>query len=177
MKALVLAAVAAVPAHAAEVHFCWQGNAGYALSGRMTFPDHLVAADRITETDVTAFDITGYRDGTPVGQWSLSDLGPRTSWNLNFLPGQMVFAVGGYSDGDNGQQWNASGDATDCGTPGFGFNAGASAQDICLNGQFIVESGISHDVPLSAHPADTLRDCPSGAQLSLLAASDQRVVP
>lgn len=178
MRALALAvAVAATPLQAAEVQFCWIGSAGYALTGRMVFPSELARADRITEAEVTAFEIIGYRDGHTVGRWSLDDLRAQTAWNLNFLPREMRFATGGRSDSDDGQQWNANGDATDCGSPGFGFNAGASAQDLCLDGRFIIESGVAHDTPLLAQPAGGLLTCAKEAQLSMLVPSDQPATP
>jgi hypothetical protein len=170
-------ALFACPANAAELQFCWIGEAGYTLAGRMVFPDHLDEADRITEADVTAFDIVGYHENRFVGQWSLTDLRPDTSWNLNFLPREMRFATGGTSSGDEGQQWNADGSATDCGNPGFGFNSGASAQDICLDGDFIVESGIDPTAPLMAQPTSAPLDCPQPAQISLLRLPDQTSTP
>ncbi len=178
MKAPILAAaLVAAPVHAVEVQFCWIGNAGYSLTGEMAFPDRLAAADRITEADVTAFDITGYRDGAIIGRWSLTDLRPGTSWNLNFSPREMRFATGGNSTDDDGQQWNASGSATDCGNPGFGFNAGASAQDICLDGQFIQESGISYDTVLPAQVGNDASNCEAVPQISMLRVSDQPLTP
>jgi hypothetical protein len=46
------------------------------------------------------------------------------------------------------QVWNAGGNVTDCGNPGFGFNGGNRAQDVCVNGAFIDESGIDPATPL-----------------------------
>jgi hypothetical protein len=89
----------------------------------------------------------------------------------------MRFATGGRSDSDDGQQWNANGDATDCGNPGLGFNAGASAQDLCLDGRFIIESGVAHDTPLLAQPAGGLLACASEVQLSMLVPPDQPATP
>jgi hypothetical protein len=178
MKPLFLAAaVVAAPLQAAEVQFCWIGSAGYSLTGRMAFPDSLASADRITEADVTAFEIFGYRDGHAVGRWSLADLRAETAWNLNFLPREMRFATGGRSDSDDGQQWNANGDATDCGTPGFGFNVGATAQDLCIDGRFVIESGVAHDAPLLAQATGVPLSCAADAQLSLLRPSDQAATP
>jgi hypothetical protein len=178
MRALGLViALVAFPANSAELQFCWIGQAGYTLVGRMVFPDHLDMADRITEADVTAFHMIGYHENRFVGQWSLTDLRPETSWNLNFLPREMRFATGRTSSSDDGQQWNADGTATDCGNPGFGFNAGASAQDICLNGQFIEESGIDPTTPLMAQPVSTPLDCDEPAQISLLRSLDQAFTP
>ena len=166
---LVIAALAASPAGAVEVQFCWLGAAGYSLAGTMAFPDTLATADRITEADVTGFTMTGYRDGVPVGSWSLAQLSDQTSWNVNFLPREMRFATGGFSDTASGQQWNADGSATNCGNPGLGFNAGGGAQDLCLDGVFVVESGVAPETPLLAYPAGSAPDCTATLQLSLSA--------
>jgi len=166
---LVIAALAASPAGAVEVQFCWLGAAGYSLAGTMAFPDPLATADRITEADVTGFKMTGYRDGVPVGSWSLDKLTGGTDWNLNFSPREMRFMTGGYSDSDTGQQWNASGEMTDCGTPGLGFNAGGGAQDLCLDGVFVVESGVAPETPLLAYPAGSAPICTATVHLSLSA--------
>ncbi len=164
----VAACLACGPINAAEVKFCWQGVAGYSVTGRMRFPDQLAKAERITETDVTGFEITGFRDGQVIGQWSLDQLGPATSWNLNFMPRQMMFAVGGDSYTDTGQQWNSNGSADDCGAGGFGFNIGGNAQDICLSNVWIAEAGIAFDTPLAAVPADQPLDCGQDMVISAL---------
>jgi hypothetical protein len=164
---LLLAILAAHPAQAKEVQFCWEGNAGYRLVGTMAFPDLLSTADLITEADVTAFTITGYWEDATVGHWSLDQLTPQTSWNLNYSPRDMQFLVGGHSTGDSGQQWNADGTATNCGLPGLGFNSGASAQDLCLDGVFVQESGVDPATPLMAVPAEAASPCEGELQLSL----------
>jgi hypothetical protein len=155
-------------AGATEVHFCWQGAAGYMIVGRMGFPDQLATVARISEADVTSFDIIGYRNGVAVGQWSLADLRPETSWNLNFLPRDMAFATGGDSFSEMGQQWNSNGSADDCGVAGFGFNIGSFAQDICINGNWVAEAGIAFDTPFPVLPLDEPIDCDEEQVLSLL---------
>jgi hypothetical protein len=62
----------------------------------------------------------------------------------------MIFLTGGSFAGFASQGWNANGDVTDCGTPGFGFNSGNFAQDICLNGAYVEASSIAPDTPLLA---------------------------
>ncbi|NJM81561.1 MAG: hypothetical protein HC844_02905 [Tabrizicola sp.] len=167
MKAVaVIALVAATPAFGVDVHFCWIGNEGYRMTGRMTYPDHLADAERITGEDVTAFEITGYRDASIIGTWSLAERGPDTAWNLNFLPREMRFATGGLSYGPDGQDWNAGGGVDACGVPGFGFNSGSAAQDICLDGIYAIESGIPPDTPLPVRPVDTPLECGGELQLS-----------
>jgi hypothetical protein len=163
----LLAVFAANQTHAAEIQFCWEGDAGYRLIGMMAFPDTLSTADRITEADVTAFTITGYLGDLKIGHWSLDQLGPQTSWNLNYSPREMQFLVGGYSTGDSGQQWNADGSATNCGSPGLGFNSGGNAQDLCVDGIFIQDSGVTPDTPLQAVPAGAAPPCEGELQLSL----------
>jgi hypothetical protein len=39
---------------------------------------------------------------------------------------------------------------TNCGKPGFGFNSGNYAQDICVNGTYIQASSIDPATPLTA---------------------------
>lgn len=62
----------------------------------------------------------------------------------------MIFLTGGSFAGFASQGWNANGDVTDCGTPGFGFNSGNFAQDICLNGAYVEASSIAPDTLLLA---------------------------
>jgi hypothetical protein len=153
-------------ANATEVHFCWRGAEGYRLVGQMAFPDRLAQADLITEEDVTAFQITGYLEGVVIGQWSLPQLRPDTSWELNFMPREMAFAMGGDTSSSMSQAWNANGAVEDCGTPGFGFNAGSNAQDVCIDGRWIAESGIPYETPLIARPVGEALDCGIDAQIS-----------
>jgi hypothetical protein len=167
---LLGALLSAPPVQAAEVWFCWIGSAGYRLEGYMTFPDALADAALVTEAEVTGFAMIGFLHDEPVGHWSMDQLGPGTSWNLNYAPREMRFPTGGWSSDDNGQQWNAGGDATDCGDPGLGFNSGAGAQDLCVDGRFVQESGVAPDTILMAYATSEERDqvCRAPAQLSFL---------
>jgi hypothetical protein len=153
---------------ATEVHFCWRGAEGYQIVGQMAFPDQLAKEERVTEADITSFTITGYRNGLMVGRWSLADLRPETSWNLNFRPRDMAFATGGNSFSEMGQQWNSNGSADDCGVGGFGFNVGSNAQDICISGVWVAEAGIAFDTPLLVLPLDKPIDCDAEQVLSML---------
>ncbi len=137
-------------ADAATVHFCWQGENGYTMTGKLAFPDSLLTADLITEADVTSFQITGYQHGRRLGAWDMADRGPDTTWYLRYMPRSMQFPVDSMLDGPFDQGWNANGNADDCGRGGFGFNAGNYAQDFCLDGVWIEESGMPPPTPFYA---------------------------
>lgn len=154
------------PAAGAEFHFCWIGANGYTLDGEMRFPDALLDAPVITEADLTAFRITGYHDTTPIGAWSMADLTPSSTWHLRFWPGSREFPVGGAHLGPNGQAWNANGAVNDCGDPGFGFNSGTNAQDVCVNNQWITQSSINRFEPLRAFPGPLQNGCTKVEHLS-----------
>ena len=158
-----LAAVLALPAQAVELHFCWRGGAGYTMTGLMAFPDALLSAPRVTEEDVTRFEITGWRHGVRVGGWSLAALTPDTSWRLEFDPVERRFVMPGIGVV---QAWNADGGVADCGKPGFGFNAGSGGQDVCVDGRFVTESTIPWETPLFAGPTPVEPDCLENLQLS-----------
>lgn len=155
-------------AGAVDVEFCWIGDQGYTFAGRMTYPDTLADSGVVTEQDVTAFEIQGYHNGAKVGRWSLDMLTPETSWNLNFDPKAMQFAVGGDPYETEGQEWNADGFVENCGTPGFGFNLGDNEQDICIDGRYYQESGIDRFTPLPAYPVGDGPACPPDDMISLL---------
>ncbi|WP_299817909.1 hypothetical protein [uncultured Jannaschia sp.] len=139
--------VFAAPAQAVTYGFCWQGEADYRIEGVIAYPDNMRGL--VTERDVTAFIITGWRDDAYLGRWSAEDATPETSWMLRFDADALAFRMGGYVEDNSYQQWNADGTATDCGTPGFGFNGGNRAQDVCVDGTFIDESGVPPDTPLA----------------------------
>lgn len=150
IRAALVLSLLATPAPAAVVHFCWQGANGYTMTGRMEFPDALVSESLITEAEVTAFRITGFRDGVQIGSWDMSDRGPQTTWYLRYMPRIMQFPVDSMVPGPFDQGWNADGTATDCGPGGFGFNAGNYAQDFCLDGRWVDESGMPPPTPFYA---------------------------
>lgn len=152
IRAAVLISLLATPAIAADFEFCWIGNSGYAMSGTMSIPQQALTQPIVTESDVTAFAITGTRNGAPIGSWFLTDLTPTTSWNLNFDPAAMAFVTGGYSNTPQGQQWNANGSVNNCGADGFGFNSGGGGQDVCVKNTYRIESVIDANTPLPVYP-------------------------
>lgn len=109
----------------------------------MTVPDAALANPIVTHNDVTAFFIQGFQGSVPIGAWDLRQLTESTTWNLSFDPRGMVFPTGGMHDSPKGQAWNAGGQANDCGDPGFGFNSGTNAQDLCVNNVWRTDSMIS----------------------------------
>ena len=158
----------ATTGYAADFEFCWIGNGGYVMSGRMTVPDQSLTRAVVTESDVTAFSISGTRNGAPIGSWSLSDATATTSWNLNFDPVAMEFLTGGYSTTPNGQQWNANGAVNDCGASGFGFNSGGGGQDVCVKNIYRTESIIDAATPFPVYPLGTGPTCSSAPLLGSL---------
>ncbi|MEM8822357.1 MAG: hypothetical protein AAGF30_02000 [Pseudomonadota bacterium] len=150
LRTAILLTALASPAQAITHAFCWIGANGYRVEGFISYPDGLTGI--VTEADVTGFGITGWRDDTWLGQWSLKDLTPETSWTLRFDADRLAFRMGGYPSEGTYQEWNANGFADDCGDPGFGFNGGNRAQDVCVDGVFIDESGIPPDTPLGISP-------------------------
>jgi hypothetical protein len=163
---IVLPLALSTPVVAADVEFCWVGEGGYRVAGEMSFPDALADAERIGADDVSAFRITGYRDGETVGSWSLDMVTPATSWMLNFSPRAMAFFVGGEPYETHGQEWNADGAVFNCGSPGFGLNIGNHEQDLCIDGQYVEASGIARDTPLAAYARGTGPVCIDVPQIS-----------
>lgn len=163
LRVLVTFSALALPvqATAADIHFCWIGDNGYSMSGRMSVPDHLMSKNLITEEDVTGFSITGFHDGRPLGHWNAADRAPGATWHLRFDPQRRTFLTGGTFSTLNSQGWNANGGVTDCGNPGFGFNSGNYAQDICLNGKYVASSSIAPETPLTTSDHPLGADCRS----------------
>ncbi|PUB15568.1 hypothetical protein [Yoonia sediminilitoris] len=139
----VAMAVLAGPAQAADYYFCWIGANDYTMTGAMSVVHSAINKPIITAPDVTNFQITGFHQGFPIGSWSLANRAPTDTWVLNFDPATNSFLPGDASPLGYTQGWNADGTATDCGPGGFGFNSGNYAQDFCLNGKWIEESGIA----------------------------------
>ncbi|MGR3498727.1 MAG: hypothetical protein ACU0E9_07530 [Limimaricola soesokkakensis] len=160
----LLAALTAGPAQAVELHFCWRGASGYSMTGMMRFPDALLQVARVTESDLTHFEITGWQDGVQIGGWSLDALRPETTWLLSFDPRAMRFPMPGIGVF---QAWNADGGVANCGDPGFGFNAGNAGQDVCVDNRFVSESTIPWWTPLTASSAPVSPDCDAPMVLSL----------
>lgn len=153
-------------AQAATLNMCWTGGGGYTMTGRMELPDRALNKAMVREGDVTAFKITGYLNNTRVGSWNLSELTKDTSWALYFDPNTFTFPTAIDLNRPVTQEWNANGNVDDCGTPGFGFNAGNYAQDVCINGVYIEPSSIEPETTFFATYDPVTPDCSSAAALS-----------
>ncbi len=171
IRAAIVLTCLALPVQAADFEFCWIGNNGFAMSGTMSVQDQALNRTLVTESDVTAFTITGTQNGGPVGKWSLQNLSASTSWNLNFDPAAMAFVTGGFSTSNEGQQWNASGSVNTCGEAGFGFNSGASGQDVCIDNTWRGDSTILAATPLPVFPIGAGPPCSIAPLLGALTPS------
>ncbi len=151
---------------AAEFYFCWTGANGYTMTGQMTIPDSALGQPMIDEMDVTRFKIAGYQEGTLLGKWDMAQRTASTSWMLRYDPQREVFVTPSDLGLGVTQAWNAGGDADDCGNPGFGFNLGNYAQDFCLNGVWIEQSGMPPDTPFLVSPVPIDPYCRTYAPVS-----------
>lgn len=169
IRSALLLALSGQPAQAALVHFCWAGSSGYTMTGSMEFPDSLRNAEVITEADVTRFRIAGFLDGELIGTWDMSTRQPDDTWYLRYFPREALFPTNGEIPGPFDQGWNADGTAADCDEGEFGFNAGNYAQDFCLSGVWIEESGVEPAKPFRTQTtAPTDPACAGPALLSKL---------
>ena len=91
---------------------------------------------------------------------------PNSSWLLNFNPATNEFLTPGQAGLGVSQAWNADGSAEDCGNPGFGFNLGNFAQDFCVNGVWIEESGMPPETPFLVSGVPVNPQCRIYAPLS-----------
>lgn len=156
---LLCCTVFAAPASAANLNFCWNGANGYTMTGRMQVPDSKMSNAIITEDDVTAFKISGYLEGSLIGTWDMRQRGPDTTWHLRFDPITLTFLTGGSFDTTRSQGWNADGNVRNCGSPGFGFNSGNWAQDVCVNGEYVSDSSIPPDTLFTATTGPVTPTC------------------
>lgn len=148
IRTLVLgASLLAAPLQAAEYYFCWEGANGYTMTGQMSLAPGAINKPIVLQDDVTEFRIAGYHEGLLLGKWDLANRTDTTSWVVHFDPARNAFMTPGEVGLGVSQAWNANGDANDCGNPGFGFNLGNFAQDFCLNGAWIVDSGMPPETP------------------------------
>jgi len=160
MKKLAAAlAVLGTQAHAIDFYFCWEGENGYTMTGQMSVDSAALSQPLVTETDVTAFRIAGYRDGMLIGKWDMQTRAEGSPWLLFFDPARGAFLTPGEVGLGVSQAWNAGGNADDCGNPGFGFNLGNYAQDFCLNGVWIEESGMPPETPFLVSPTPVSPIC------------------
>jgi len=138
-------------ADTAAYKFTWVGNGGYELRGIMAFDAALLSVSRVYETDVSCFEITGFKDEVQVGRWALGMLTPETTWTMTFDTSSQEFVV--YSpETPMPQAWNMNGGGYNCGAPGFGFNIGSAAQDICVDGDLKFDSQVAPPRPFPAMP-------------------------
>ena len=156
-----LCAALATPLTAADLHFCWRGDNGYTMTGVLSLPDSALKQDLVTEADVTGLVITGYHMGRVLGRWDSRKQRPGATWHLRFDPQTRQFLTGGSFTTDHSQGWNANGSVNDCGNPGFGFNSGNYAQDLCVDGTYIHLSSIDPATPLLAGDAPAAPSCDS----------------
>jgi hypothetical protein len=169
LAALILAAsaTAAVPSDdAARFQFCWTGANGFTMEGIIGFPAELLGTGIITQAEITEFAIWGYHNGLPIGSWNMADRTTETSWTLFFDTRSIAFPMGGYFLEQSYQEWNANGQVNDCGNPGFGFNGGNWAQDVCIDNTWIEASSIDPDTPLPAVSMDQALRCEDVVPLS-----------
>jgi hypothetical protein len=156
--ALALSLVA-TQTHAADFYFCWQGSNGYTMTGQMTIDPTALNKPVVTQDDVSLFKIAGYLNGALLGKWDMATRTSDASWFLNFDPARREFMTPGDVGLGVSQAWNANGDADDCGTPGFGFNLGNFAQDFCLNGVWVEESGMPPETTFLVSPIPVDPNC------------------
>lgn len=151
--AAVLAILCASPVAADSVayRFTWQGAGGYEMRGLMAFDAALMSVNRVYETDLSCFEINGFKDGAKIGRWALGLLTPDTTWTLTFDPQASEFVVYG-AESPMPQAWNMDGAGYNCGDPGFGFNIGSAAQDVCVDGELIFDSQVVPPQPFPVEP-------------------------
>mgnify|MGYP001813727617 FL=1 len=142
----------ATQAQAADFYFCWQGSNGFTMTGQMSIDPTAINKPLITQNDVTLFKIAGYQDGSILGKWDMATRAAEDSWFLNYDPARRAFLTPGEMGLGVSQAWNANGNANDCGVPGFGFNLGNYAQDFCVDGRWVEESGMPPETPFLVSP-------------------------
>ena len=164
--ATLVLALCATTVDAAEYYFCWEGENGYTMTGQMSLAAGAREKPIVTEDDVTEFRIAGYKDGILIGKWDQATRESDDPWFLTFDPGRFAFFTPAELGLGVSQAWNAGGNANDCGNPGFGFNLGNYAQDFCLNGVWVEESGMPPETPFLVSPVPVDPQCRLYAPLS-----------
>lgn len=153
------AALIGTQAQAVDFYFCWEGANGYTMNGQMTVNPAALSQPLLTEADVTQFRIAGYLDGLLIGKWDMQTREAAATWQLHFDPLRGAFLTPDELGLGVSQAWNANGDADDCGDPGFGFNLGNYAQDFCLNGVWLEQSGMPPETPFLVSPTPVSPIC------------------
>jgi hypothetical protein len=148
IRAAIILSLLAGTVQAETRYICWVGGSGYAMTGEFSFPDALTNDQMIRETQLTSFRIEGFLNGEGLGSWDMADVRPETRWMLRYNARLDKFWLGDTADGLY-QEWNAGGDVNDCGVPGFGFNAGNYAQDVCVDNVWVEASSVD---PLTRMP-------------------------
>jgi len=149
----------ATNANAADFYFCWLGANDYTMTGQMTITPSALNKPVVTQDDVIRFKIAGYQEGRLLGKWDMETRAPDDTWVLFFDPGRSVFMTPGDVGLGVSQAWNANGNADDCGNPGFGFNLGNFAQDFCVNGVWVEESGMPPETTFLVSPTPVDPQC------------------
>ena len=152
-------AMTATSADAADFYFCWKGENGYTMTGQMSLASGATAKDIVTHDDVTEFRIAGYQGGVLIGKWDQATREADDPWFLTYDPARFAFFTPDELGLGISQAWNAGGNADDCGNPGFGFNLGNYAQDFCLNGVWVEESGMPPETPFFVSPIPVDPEC------------------
>ncbi|WP_342077932.1 hypothetical protein [Yoonia sp. SS1-5] len=147
------------PTQAANFYFCWLGDNGYSMTGEMTVNETALNKPIVTARDVTQFAIAGFRDGQQIGNWDLATKQAGDTWVLHFDPATNSFLTGDALPSGFSQGWNADGTAEDCGAGRFGFNSGNQAQDFCLDGVWIEESGVDPQTTFLVSPVPVDPQC------------------
>lgn len=151
MRYLLMAATLCASDAAAEdvaYRFTWTGANGYSVEGVLAYPQD-VPWSIIRESDLTCFAITGFQDGRQLGRWTLTMLGPDTTWRLHFDRLRDRFVVEGEGIAMP-QAWNMNGAGDNCGRGGFGFNLGNLGQDLCFDNILLEDSRVPPPTPLPA---------------------------
>lgn len=156
LLAMGLGFVQAAQADSRTYRFEWVGGGGYVMQGALAFDSALSGKRLIFEKDLTCFEIVGFAEEKQIGRWALGMLTPDTTWRLTFDPHRAEFLVYG-RETLMPQAWNMDGVGENCGTPGFGFNIGSAAQDLCVDGTLIVASQVAPPRPFPAKAAPGYR--------------------
>ena len=109
----------------------WIGSNSYAMSGEFSFSDTLVSTRFIDETEIDSLNIEVFQGAASLGTWDMmiDELTGGAALNFNFDALTETFVVGGNSQFEAGQQWNAGNLGT-----GVGFISGSGEQSVYLNG-------------------------------------------